>query len=94
VGRDVTEQVHRVGCVSGLTREAFGRAVSQTLRVVEPPEQQTRATQCVVGPAAQDAHRLLTLEESLAFAEPVQCLARSAEASLSRGCARPAGRAR
>ena len=39
------EQVLRMGCESRLTRRRFGGALSQALRVVEPAEQQTGATE-------------------------------------------------
>jgi hypothetical protein len=39
MGRDVAEQVQRVGCVPGLTRGAFYCTVAQALRLVEPAEQ-------------------------------------------------------
>ena len=65
----------------GSTRRGFDRAVAQAPRLIEPAEQQTGATQRVVGPAAMrdDSPRRLTLEELLAFPEPVQRLARLAE---------------
>ena len=81
MGRDVAEQVQRMGREPGVTRRGFDRAVAQAPRLVEPAEQQTGATQRVVGPAAMadDSPRRVTLEELLAFPEPVQRLARLAE---------------
>jgi len=81
VGRDVTEQTLRMGCEPGVTRRGFDRAVGQASRFVEPAEQQTGLPQRVVGPGAKgnDASRRLTLEELVAFPEPVQRLARFAE---------------
>ena len=42
MGRDVAEQVQRMGREPGVTRRGFDRAVAQAARVVEPAEQQTR----------------------------------------------------
>ena len=81
MGRDVAEQVQRMGREPGVTREGFDRAVGQAPRLVEPAEQQTGPTQRVVVPAAMvdESPRRLTLEKLLAFLEPVQRLARLAE---------------
>src|SRR6266849_8153 len=70
-----------MGREPGLPRRRFDRAVAQAPRLVEPAEQQTRATQRVIGPAAigDVSPRLVTLEELLAFPEPAQRLARLAE---------------
>ena len=51
MGRDVAEQVQRMGREPWSTRREFDRAVAQASRLVEPAEQQTGATQRVVGPA-------------------------------------------
>ena len=68
-----------------LTRRGFDRAVAQAPRLVEPAEQQTGATQRIVGPARlpDTSPRRLTLEELLAFPEPAQRLG-----SSSPSCAR------
>ncbi len=58
MGRDVAEQVQRMGRESELTWRGFDRAVAQTLRLVEPAKQQTGATQRVVD-AARVAAALL-----------------------------------
>jgi hypothetical protein len=81
MGRDVAEQVQRMGRGPELTRRGFDRAVAKAPRLVEPAEQQTGATQRVVFPAetADESPRRLTLEELLAFPEPVQRLAFLAE---------------
>ena len=81
MGRDVAEQAQRMNREPGLMRRGFDRAVGQAPRLVEPAEQQTGATQRVVEPAeiADVSPRRLTLEELLAFPEPVQRLARFAE---------------
>ena len=81
MGRDVAEQVQRMGREPGLTRRGSTARSPRLPRLVEPAEQQTGATQRVVGPAAtaDDSPRRLTLEELLAFPEPVQRLARLAE---------------
>ncbi len=81
MGRDVAEQVQRMGREPGVRRRGFERAVAQAPRLVEPAEQQTGTTQRVVGPAAMadDSPRRLTLEELLALPEPGQRLARLAD---------------
>ena len=62
-------------------RRGFDRAVAQAPRLVEPAEQQSGATQRVVGPAAiaEESPRRLTFEELLALPEPVQRLTGLAE---------------
>ena len=64
MGRDVAEQVQRIGREPGMSGREFDRAVTQTLRLVEPAEQQTGATQRMVVPAAMadESLRRLTLE--------------------------------
>jgi hypothetical protein len=52
MGRDVTEQMQRMGREPGLRVIGFDRPVAQVPRLVEPAEQQAGATQRVVGPAA------------------------------------------
>ena len=44
IGRDVAEQVQRMGREPGMTR-IFDRALAQAPRLVEPAEQQTGTTQ-------------------------------------------------
>src|SRR5262249_12989372 len=65
MGRDGAEQMQRVGSEPRLTRGRLERTVGTNLRLVEPVQQQTRATQCVEGPAViRDKPRQhLTLEE-------------------------------
>ena len=67
MGRDVAEQVQRMGREPGVRRRIFERAVAQAPRLVEPAEQQSGATQRVVVPAVlvDDSPRRLTLEELL-----------------------------
>src|SRR5262245_28983019 len=81
MGCNVAEQVQRMGCETRVTLRGFDPAVTQPSRLVEPVELQTSATQRVVAPGAMegDSTRRLTLEELLAFPEPVQRLARLAE---------------
>ena len=45
MGRDVTEQVQRMGREPGVTRGKFERTVAEALRLVEPAEQQAGAAQ-------------------------------------------------
>jgi hypothetical protein len=49
---DVAEQIQPVCGGSGLGRKQFGRTLTQTVRLVEAPEQETGASQGVVVPAA------------------------------------------
>ena len=81
MGRDIAEQVDRMGRVPGLRRRGFDRTVAQAPRVLEPAEPHTGATKRVVGPAqiADESPRRLTLEEMLGFPEPAQRLGRFAE---------------
>jgi len=67
--RDVAEQVLSMGREPGLTYKRFNCALTQTPRLVEPAEQQTGATERLVHLAtmAEEASRLLTLEQLLAF---------------------------
>ena len=70
-----------MGREAGLALRGFDGAIAEAPRFVEPAEQQTGATHCVIGPAAMadDSPRRLTLEELLAFPDPVQRLARLAD---------------
>src|ERR1700675_2510545 len=69
-----------MGRVPGVTPGEFDRAGAQATRFVEPAQQQTGATQRVVGSAETDASPLcLTLDELLAFPKPVERRARLAE---------------
>ena len=52
MGRDVAEQVQRMGREARLAPRGFDRAIAQAPRLVEPAEQQTGAAHRVVGPAA------------------------------------------
>jgi len=72
MGRDVALQ--GVGPETGVTRRGFERAGGHPPRFIEPAEQQTGASQRVVGRANSPdvSPRRLTLEEPLALAEPVQ----------------------
>ena len=81
MGRDVAEQVQRMGREARLALRGFDRATAQAPRFVELPEQQTGATHRVVGPAAMtdDSPRRLTLEELLSLLDPAQRLARLAD---------------
>ena len=70
-----------MGRESVVTHRGIDRLVTQAPRFVEPAEQQTGATQRVVGPGgmADDSPRRLVLNELLAFPDPVQRLARFVE---------------
>src|SRR5262249_12520100 len=80
-GRDVTEQVERMGRKPRLTRRGLRRAVAQALRVVETAEHQRGSTQppIVRSEIADVSPRGLTLEKLLTFPQPAQALARLAE---------------
>jgi hypothetical protein len=77
MGRNVAEQVERVGREPGVMRRVFEGAVSPTPRLVEPAEYQTSTTQPVVG--SRDLAKIplprLTLAELTGFPEPDQRLA-------------------
>ncbi len=75
MGRDVPEQVQRMGREAGARRSDFDGAVAQAPRLVEPAEQQTGTTQRVAGVPAVDFPRRVTLEELLALPEPGKRLA-------------------
>src|SRR5262249_18737488 len=77
MGRNVAEEGLRMGHKPVVTGRGFESAVGQTLRRAEPTEQQTGATQRVVGPAAiaDDPPSRAALEELRAFTDPVQRLA-------------------
>ena len=81
MGRDVAEQVERIGREPGVRQRISDRAVAQAPRLVEPAEQQSGSTQRVVAPAAVDGDSLrgVTFEELLALPEPGQRLARLAD---------------
>src|SRR5262245_53203090 len=59
MGRDVAEQVKRMGRKPGVTLRGFDRAGAQPLRRVEPVELQTGTTERVVAPDALHQHSLL-----------------------------------
>src|SRR5215470_4356446 len=77
MGRDVAEQVQRMGRGPRVRRRILERAVAQAPRLVELAEQQAGTTQRVVSPAAveRDSLRRVTFEELLALPEPGQRLA-------------------
>src|SRR6185295_9500404 len=80
MSRNVAEQLQRVGQEIDATRCGINRAVAQALRLVQPAEQQTGASQRIGGPTVPDSSpRRLTLEELLAFPQPVERLGRVAE---------------
>src|SRR5262252_1060312 len=81
MGRDVAEEVQRVGRKAALSRKGCGNAVDEATRLVEPAEQQTGATQREAGPGAMadEPPCLLPLDELLAFRETVERLACLAE---------------
>src|SRR5262249_59820073 len=81
MGRDITEQVERMGRIPRLTRRELNRAVAQALRVVETAEHQRGSTQRLIEPSekADVSSRGLTLEKVLTFPQPAQALARLAE---------------
>src|SRR5215831_7079033 len=81
VGRDVTEQVERMGRGPGLTGRGLHRAVAQALRVIETAEHQRGSTQPPIERSenAEVSPRGLALEKLLTFPEPAQALARLAE---------------
>jgi len=70
--RDVAEQVQRVGREAGVTRRGCERAVAQALRLVEPTEEETGATQRVAGPGdiGDVSPRGIPLKQLLALPEP------------------------
>src|SRR5262249_10873479 len=69
VGRDVTEQVKRMGREPGLTRRELQRAVAQALRVVETAERQRGSTHPLIGRSeiGDVSPRGLTLDKVLTF---------------------------
>lgn len=77
MGRDVAEQIERMGCETRLAMRGFDRPICQAPRLVKLVEQQTSTTYCAVGPAAMadDASRHLMFEELLSFPDPVLRLA-------------------
>src|SRR5438105_15880971 len=79
-----------------LRRTGFDHAGAQASRFVQTAEQQTGATQRVVGPVvlADDSPRGLALEELLAFPEPIQGLARLVELREAPGRGSDRGRKR
>src|SRR5262249_46475643 len=81
MGRDVTEQVERMGREPGVTRRELHRAVAEALRVVETAEHQRGSTQPYIEPSekAEVSPRGLMLEKLLTFPQPVQALARLAD---------------
>src|SRR6516225_2538123 len=80
MGRDVAEQPRRMSRKAGPVARRFDRAIGQSLRVVEPTEQQTGATGRVVAPAVIDdqSPRRLALEELLGLPDAARRLARLA----------------
>ena len=70
-----------------MTRGEFDRAVAEAPRLVQPAEQQSRTTQCLVRPPddTEVSPRHVTLGELLAFPEPGQRLARLADLRESPG---------
>jgi hypothetical protein len=69
MGRDLAEQVQRMGGAATAKRSVCDGAFAQTPRLVEPAQQQSSPSQRVVRP---DSTRRLTLDELLAFSEPRQ----------------------
>src|SRR5262245_56907450 len=71
---DITLQVQRVGGKARLTRGGFDRAQGQAPRVLETTEQEAGATERVVARAqpTEEAPRSVTLEELLAFLDPLR----------------------
>src|SRR5262249_35539597 len=66
---------------AGVTRRGCERAVAQALRLVEPTEEETGATQWVAGPGdiADVSLGSMLLKQLLALPEPARSLARLAE---------------
>jgi hypothetical protein len=81
LGRDIAEQVPRMGLEPGLGRTEFERAVAETPGLVTPAELQTSARQRAIEPGERrkDSARRQTLQERLGFHDPVQCLVRLAD---------------
>src|SRR5262249_29829377 len=81
MGRDITEQVLRVGHKSRLPRGALERTTGKHFRLIKPVQQQASAPERVIGPAVirDVASRDLTLEESLALSEAAQRFVRLAK---------------
>ena len=80
VGCDIAEQVPRMGLEPRLGRTEIERAFAETLRLVALADQQTGARERVIKPGKirEQSVRRETLEEGLAFPQPVQCLTRLA----------------
>src|SRR5215471_10059468 len=81
MGRNVAEQMERVGRKPCLRRKGLDRAVAQTQRVVEPAELQTGSSQQAVGPAAKDEQSpsRMMVEELLCFPDSFERVALLAE---------------
>src|SRR5215831_5916418 len=81
VGRDVTEQVERMGRAHELTQRGLKRAAAQALRVVETAKHQRGSPQPPIGRSekADVSPRGLMLEKLLTFPQPAQALTRLAE---------------
>jgi hypothetical protein len=81
MGRDVAQQVQRMGRKARLMLRRFNGARSQTPRVVQPAEHQTGAPRRVVSPAgmANDALRRLVFNEQLTLSDPAERLAGMAD---------------
>src|SRR6185369_11151730 len=71
MGRDVAEQVERVGREARVSGRIEERALGQAAGLVETAEQQRGSTQCVAGLSVEpdDSPPHLTLEELLALLE-------------------------
>lgn len=81
VGGDIAQQMLRMGREPGLGRTEFERSFAETPRLVAPAEQQAGTSQRVIEPGEgrEDSIRRQTIQQRLAFREPVQCLAHLAE---------------
>src|SRR5439155_12222146 len=87
MGRDVPQQLQRMGRKARLALRGFNGTTAQATRLVEPAEQETGATRRVVGPAAMtdDPPRRLTFEKLLTLPRPAQRLAGLADLSQRPG---------
>jgi hypothetical protein len=80
-GRDVPEQVPRIGRVAGLPRRDLDDLIAQAPGLIEPAEEQADAPERVARRAAgaDDVARREVLHEPRGFAEPILGLARLTE---------------
>src|SRR5439155_22048213 len=80
-GRDIAQQVQRMGREAGMARREVDRESCQAPRLVDAAEQQSGPAQRVVGPGEMrhDSRRRETLDDLLAQLELIQRFARFTE---------------